>query len=224
MNALVCLESVRPSRASRCALRLACELGEGARLVVLSAGGSVHSESLDLARRCAAVTRVVHLDDPSLEVADYFTLGMVLAEAARRLDASLVLTGESSDEEGQGLVPAALAHHLRAPLVSQVQAVRTSALCPDSVEVTLRAGGRLCRLFSPLPLVASVPASGTAARLAAERHPCGLEVLTLEQLGIDPSRLVFRPDLLGGFVPGPPAPFRHTTFDEAADLLLRRDP
>jgi electron transfer flavoprotein beta subunit len=193
------------------------------RVAALCVGGGAECESIGQARRCGSVERVFHLDDSSLNKADFFTLGMVLAEAAQHLCAGLVITGESSDEEGQGLVPAALAHHLRAPLVSRVQGIRALESPPNCVEVSLRASGRLCRLQSPLPLIASVPPLGLPAGTAGETELRPIETLTLEQLGIDPSRLVFRPELLGIFVPGKPVPVQGGTFDEAADILLRRN-
>ena len=163
MIVLVCLESPAPSRASRAALDLACTLAADAQVVAVSAGGSAASKSLDLARRRSPVSRVLHIEDPALDQADFLTTGMVLAEAARHLEAGLVIAGERSDHEGQGLVPAAIAHHLHAHLVSRVQSVRLAAT-PDTVEVTLRAGGTICTLACPMPLVLTTSPGQTSPR------------------------------------------------------------
>jgi hypothetical protein len=63
---LVCLESPSPSLASRAALRLACGLGDRAKVVVLSVGCESAGPSFELARRSAAVRRIVHLSPAPL--------------------------------------------------------------------------------------------------------------------------------------------------------------
>ena len=220
MIVLVCLESPAPGRASRAAIDLACTLAGGAQVMAISAGGPASSASLALARAHASVARVLHLDEPALDKADFLTVGMVLAEAARHLQADLIIAGERSDDEGQGLVPAALAHHLKVPLISRVQAVRLSATA-ETVEVTTRAGGQLCTLACPLPLVLSTTPSRASAAEPAMANRGVVETLTLAQLGVDGSRLVPRPDLLGALVPAAAACARDMTFAQAAENLLR---
>jgi electron transfer flavoprotein beta subunit len=216
---LVCLESPCPGRASRAALALACSLTETAAVVALSAGGTKDGAAVALARSCPAFSRIVHIDDAVLDQADFMTMGMVLAEAARHLEASLVLTGERSDDEGQGLVPAALAHHLRANLLSRVQAVRLSPE-PDTVEVTLRAGGQRCSVAAHAPLVLTTCA-GLDSSFPTEAPLRDAETLSLASIGIDGSRLVPRPDLLGGFVPRPVPGPHEMDWAEARSALLR---
>jgi electron transfer flavoprotein alpha/beta subunit len=217
---LLCLESPSPGRASRAALDLACTLAGSAKVIALSAGGPAASASLELARACASVARVIHLDDPLLDKADFLTMGMVLAEAARHLEASLVIAGERSDEEGQGLVPAALAHDLKAHLISRVDAVRVSATA-DAVEVRVRAGGQICTIECPLPLVLTAPPRAAGEARPTASHPASIETLPLTQLAIDASRLVPRPDLLGSLAPAPAESVREMTFEEASAALLR---
>jgi electron transfer flavoprotein alpha/beta subunit len=217
---LLCLESPSPGRASRAALDIACTLAETASVVAISAGGGKDGPAIALARSCAALSRVVHIDDAALDQADFMTTGMVLAEAARRLEASFVLAGERSDDEGQGLVPAALSHHLHANLLSRVQAVRLSPNA-DTVEVTLRAGGQRCTVAAHAPLVLTTCA-GLHARTSQHGAPVrDVETLSLASIGIDGSRLVPRPDLLGGFVPKPEPGPREMALAEACAALLR---
>jgi electron transfer flavoprotein alpha/beta subunit len=147
-------------------------------------------------------------------------MGMVLAEAARHLEASLVIAGERSDEEGQGLVPAALAHDLKAHLISRVDAVRVSATA-DAVEVRVRAGGQICTIECPLPLVLTTPPRAAGEARPTASHPGSIETLPLTQLAIDASRLVPRPDLLGSLAPAPAESVREMTFEEASAALLR---
>jgi Electron transfer flavoprotein, beta subunit len=207
------------------ALSLACSMGEAARVVVLSAGGVSKSASLELARRCEAVRRIVQVQDSTLDEADFLTLGMVLAEAARHLEARVVLAGEHSDGEGQGMVPAALAHHLRAPLLARVEAVQSPATDDEVLQVTVRSAGRLCKVTCPLPVVLATPpglASVGSQPTEGKKSSPAVETLSLAQLGIDASRLVPRPDLLGAIVPAPAEILQHKSFDEAAQILLRR--
>jgi electron transfer flavoprotein alpha/beta subunit len=220
---LVCLESPSPSQASRAALHLGCSLGEKAEVVVLSFGGEAENASIELARQSASVRRIVHLQNTGIKKVDFFTLGMILAEASRYLAARVVLTGEHSDSEGQGMVPAALAHHLQAPLFGRVQA---ASLAPDDevLHLTVRSGGRLCKVMSRLPVVlATQPARGIDHGQPAEGRNPGptVEVLSLAQLGMDASRLVPRPELLGTFVAAPAEIAQHKSFDEAARIILR---
>lgn len=230
MIVLVCLESPTPSLASRAALRLACSLGEETEVVVLTVGSETKGASIELARPSAAVRRIIRLQDTAFSKADFLTLGMILAEAARYLEARVVFAGEHSDSEGQGIVPAALAHHLRAPLFARVHSVHLPAAQNGKFEnleilqMTVRSGGRLCKVTSPLPVVLTTSPSHTSDPQPLEvRNPApALEVLSLAQLGVDASRLVPRPDLLGTFAPAPAEIVQHKSFDEAARILLRR--
>jgi electron transfer flavoprotein beta subunit len=223
--ALVCLESPRPSQASRAALSLACSLGEHVQVIVVSAGDGAENESCELARQTLEVRRIVHLREPALEEADFLTLGMVLAEAAKHLEARVILVGEHSDDEGQGLVPAALAHHLRAPLLARVHGVEFSATNEEVLQVTVRASGRLCKVSSALPIVLATSSLPPSARLqptfGSKRTSPTVETLSLSQLGLDKSRLVPRPDLRGACVPAKVDPVAYKSFDEAAQILLR---
>ena len=225
MIVLVCLESRQPSQASRAALNLARRMGENAQVIMLSAGGAARSASCEFVRQIEFVRRIVQLRDSALDEADFLTLGMVLAEAARHLEARVVLVGEHSDDEGQGLVPASIAHHLRAPLLAQVREVQFSTTDEDVLHVTVRAGGRLCKIRSPLPLVLATPpalAGASSQPDQGQRSSATVETLTLVRLGIDASRLVPRPDLLGALVPVQAELVQHKSFDEAAQILLRR--
>ena len=224
MIVLVCLESLGISRAGRAAMNLARRFANTAEVVALSAGGPVDGASLEMARQGGA-QRALHLDEPALDRADFLTLGMVLAEAARYLQAPLVITGERSDDEGQGLVPAALAHHLGTPIVARVQDVEPSTATSHAVVLTVRAGGRENRIEMRLPLVLSTspaPCGPDAGAVAGQTFRPLVERLTLSQLGLDPSRVVPRPALLGTRSSVLAPAIQRRTFDEVAALLLRR--
>ena len=218
MIVVACLEAPAPSRASRTALDLAAALASQAQVIALCAGGPPGSPSLALAASCAAVSRVLHIDDPVLAGADVLTLGSVLAQAVRFLGAGLVVAGDRSEDEGQGLVPAALAHHWGVPLLSRVQAVALPEV--DTVQVTVRSGGQLATLSCVPPLVLSTPPAAAIRELTmgASRAP---EALPLAQLGLDASRLVPRPDLVGTLVPGTAELAAAMTWEEFPSALTR---
>ena len=120
------------------------------------------------------------------------------------------------------MVPAALAHHLRAPLFARVADVRLPETGDDVLRLTIRSSGRLCRVVSPLPAVLAIPAGvADGPQTPDGKTAPTVETLTLAQLAIDASRLVPRPDLLGTLVPKATQIVQHKTFDEAAHILLR---
>jgi electron transfer flavoprotein beta subunit len=218
---MVCLEPPSPGLASRAALALTATLASHAKVVVIAAGGASDCQSMRLARSCTWVSRVVHLHDSTLDHADFMTMGTALSEAARHLEANLIITGEHADDEGQGMVPAVIAGHLRAPLLSRAQAVRLPASA-DTVEVEVRSGGQICTLACPLPLVLTTPPLLGEAAEAPGPAVREVELLALAVLGIDACRLVPRPSLLGTLVPPPPAhESRRMTPDAVTTALLR---
>lgn len=222
MIVLVCLESPIPGPAAREALHLAARLRGHARIFSLTVDGPKACESLAVARQHDAVERAYHLADPTLDKADFFTLGMVIAETARHLEARLILMGQLAHGEGQGLVPAAVAHHLRAPLIARIRAVRCSANAPDTVEVDTRANGRMVTVVSPLPLVLAAPPVTPIVGVPGENRESRQEelvTLSLGQIGVDASRMVPRPDLLGKLVPAPAPRIETRSVVEIAKMI-----
>lgn len=222
MTVLVCLETPQPGRATKAAELLARRLAPLVQIVAVSAGGGVDNATLAWALGRRSFTRVIHLDDPTLDKVDFMTLGIVLAEVARHVRADLVIAGEHSDGEGQGLVPAALAHELHAPLIARVQDVRLAGA--DEFEVEVRAGGRLCTLACRRPIVLTTSLATDGGNVAPDDTTAAsaVESISLAHLSLDPSRLVPRPELLGSHFPIPAEKLRQMTPDEAARCLLGR--
>lgn len=221
MIVLVCLEPPKPGRAAKAADRLARKLGTSAETVAVSAGGSRESESLAWALGRRSFQRIIHLDDPTLDKADFMTVATVLSEVGRQIRADVVIVGEHSDGEGQGLVPAALAHQLQVPFIARVLDARLG----DSarLEVTVSAAGRLWTVGCPSSVVISTSASLDDHETPDAAAPAScVETLSLAQLTLDPSRLVPRPELLGSLVPFPAEARRQMTPAEAARFILRR--
>ncbi len=221
MIVLVCLEPPQPGRASKAADRLARKLAGTVETVAVTAGGPPGSESLEWALGRRTYRRVIHLDAPSLDEADFMTVATVLSEVARQIHADVVITGEHSDAEGQGLVPAALAHQLQAPFIARVQDVRRSDA--GLLEVVVPAAGRICRVACPAPVVISTGASCDDGDMHDANNPAStVETLNLAQLALDPSRLVPRPELLGTSVAVPDEARPRMTPEQAAQFILRR--
>ena len=222
MIILVCVEPAGLSAASGAALQVACDSGPSVRVVVASAGSAQQFRKSSTLVSPGPVERILRLQESALGDANCDTTAMLLAEIARHVKAQVVLAGEQSGAEGQGLVAAGIANHLQAPYLAGVAAVFATDR-PDRVQVTVRSGGCLCKVISPVPVVAAVPPLGrTAETPAAEVTLPKVEVLSLADLGVDASRLVRRPDLRGTLVSTPGQVVRNTTFEQAARLLLRR--
>jgi electron transfer flavoprotein beta subunit len=198
MNTIACIASPHPSRACQAALAMACQLGDGVSITVLSAGPEPETTAFRDSR-LINVTRAVHLCDPALANADAFVLGTVLAESARWLQGELIFAGTASDDEGRGLVPAMLAQHLGAHILSDVENVFFDGAEPKEIIAVCHAGGQRLRLAFKLPVVLTVaPALPLSETPPAEPiAPPQVEYLTLAQLGIEASQLVPMPDLLG---------------------------
>lgn len=221
MIVLVCLEPPQPGRAARAADLLARKLAGTAETVAVTAGGPPGNESLDWAIGRRSYQRVIHLDAPFLDEADFMTVATVLSEVARQIRADVVVAGEHSDAEGQGLVPAALAHQLQAPFIARVQDARRSDA--GLLEVAVPAAGRICRVACPTPVVISTGASCDDGGMHDANAPASsVETLTLAQLALDPSRLVPRPELLGTSVAVPADARPRMTPEQAAQFILRR--
>lgn len=220
MIVLVCLEPPQPGRAVKSAVRLARKLSAKAEIVAVSAGGAPGNESLAWALGRRAFHRIIHLADPCLDKADFMMVATVLSEVVRQIHADVVIAGEHSDAEGQGLVPAALAHQLQVPFIARAQ----DAQWDDSgqLEVTVPAAGRLCTVVCPVPIVFSTNAGCADDSAPDANNPASsVEPISLAQLTLDPSRLVPRPELLGTAIAIPAEAQRRMTPDEAARFILR---
>lgn len=215
MKVLVCLEGPQPGRASTTALALALALPAEAEITVLTAAADDNS-AWRQERVPAGVTQLVRLIDPALDQGDFLTLGLALAMAARRIGAQLLLTGARADDEGLGAVPAALARHLDAPLLTRVDSVDGSTA--DSVCATIRGGGLVRVMKIRLPAVLSVAALALMPTTPppARATTTTIETWSLVDLGLDPAVILRRDDGLGVFRPGAG---KAAVISSAAELL-----
>jgi electron transfer flavoprotein alpha/beta subunit len=210
---------------------LALARGLGAAALAIEALGTpglapraVHQA---LAAGAAGAVRVI---DAALAAADAHTTGFVLAEVMRRLDPDLILFAEDTDPDGALDVPAALAHRLGVPYVPQAVDVsaRTAASvngAPSPFEVTLQRGPSTLRARLPRGAVVGVTLDRGGATHDVQAPDAGatlsaIEILTLADLGIDPSLVRRRNDLRGVVEPaGRPALLTTTAVASLADWL-----
>lgn len=215
MNAVVCVAAPLPNRACHAALAMACRLRAGVNLTLLTASHEPRPPVLETLTHLG-VQRVVHLCDPVFEVADAFGLGMAMAAAVRRLQTDVVFAGNAGDEHGFGLVPAAVAHHWNAHLLSGVEDVAWDEPAGELTAST-RAGGKRLRLAFKPPVVLTVP----AAKMGPLEWPTNnlavsIETWDLARLELKPHHLDFGFDRLSSTGP---ATRRSETLDSVADLV-----
>ncbi len=222
MIALVCIEPTGASAASSVALRAASNAGHGLKVVVVSLGSAQQFRKSPRLHPTGPIERILRVQDGGLADANADTTGLVLAELARHIQASVVLVGEQSGTEGTGLVGAALAEHWQAPYVAGGHALGVDDAAAK-LRVSVRAGGCLCEILAPPPVVIATPPLGSALEPSEDELPVPpVETLALGDLAIDPSRLVRRPDLRGTLISTPAQVVRNTTFEQAARALARR--
>lgn len=200
MNAVVCVAAPLPNRACHAALSMAFRLREGVNLTLLTAGHETRPPVLQTLAHLGA-KRVVHLCDPVFEVADAFGLGMALAAAVRHLQTDVVFAGSAGDTHGFGLVPASVAHHWNAHILSGVEDVAWDDSTSELMATT-RAGGQKLRLAFKPPVVLTVPESKLGPiKLATSDDPVPVETLTLAQIALKPNHLDFGYDRLSSTGP-----------------------
>jgi electron transfer flavoprotein alpha/beta subunit len=200
MNVVVCVAAPALNRACRAALAMALRLGDSAHLTVLTAGHETQPPVLETLVHLGA-PRVVHLCDPVFEAADAFGLGMALAAAVRHLQADFVFAGNAGDKHGFGLVPAAVAHHWNANVLSGVEDVSWDGSAGELVTVT-NAGGQRLRLAWKSPVVLTVPALKIGdVELPTTSAESPVETLDLAKLELKPNQLDFGYDRLASTGP-----------------------
>ncbi|MGZ8438628.1 MAG: electron transfer flavoprotein subunit beta/FixA family protein [Candidatus Limnocylindrales bacterium] len=172
------------------ALKLTAAAGEGGEVTLLSMAPAAAPETLRKALAMGA-TRGVLVTDPALAGSDAVSTARVLAAALRALEFDLVLAGvDTSDGVGR-TVAAAVAAHLRLPLLSYAARIE-----PDEAAATVRV-----HRISPTGydlLEAPMPALISCTQVLGEpRYPSlkgimgarskEIAIRSLADLGLDPA-------------------------------------
>jgi electron transfer flavoprotein alpha/beta subunit len=217
----------------RHAIGLACSTG--AEVVVLEAVGergsapSAAGQALD-----AGALRAIRLVEPALAAADAHATGYALASVIDHLKVDLVLFGGDADPEGVPDVPASIAHHMTALFLTGavgLKSPRDQGGVP--LELVVENSGWLRRLQIPLNAVIGIESGrGDAAgsrranvaedeeRGAVTPAPAGVQVLTLQDLHLDPGVIRRRNDLRG-VIESAPRPLVTLKSATALAALLR---
>lgn len=172
------------------ALEEAIRIGErdGAEVVVVSVGPAEADESLRTAL-ALGVDRAVLVTDPDAAGSDLLATATLLAAVLEREGADLVLFGQQSSDSGGGALWAAVAEKLHRPFVSQA-----SALTLADGRITVRRETEYGHdvIEAPLPALVAVSDAinepryaSLKGRMGAKKKP--LDVLTIAELGLDPS-------------------------------------
>jgi electron transfer flavoprotein alpha/beta subunit len=171
----------------------------GAMVTALLAGTAVESGPLERAL-AAGADHAVRVAGDDFGVADFHTVGHVLANAIRHLGADLVLTGARSDDDGLGAVPAAVARHLGLPFVSAVEDI---ALGDGRAEITVRGGGRKRRLRVVLPAVLAIAAGPPTGISPPDRVDHSTDIQLMPLADSEATVVRRRSELVGRSEPAP---------------------
>lgn len=135
--------------------------------------------------------RAVLVTDPALAGSDISGTAYVLAAAVGKQDADLVLLGQQAADADCYVMAAAVADHLRRPLVTQVAELRLDG---GAVKAKRQAEHGYDLIEAPLPAVVSVSDAINTPRLpsikaimGAKRKP--LETLSAGDLELDTARV-----------------------------------
>lgn len=159
----------------------------GTEVVVLSMTPESASATVrkGLAMGAASAVQVV---DEGLLGADLGLTAEVLAAALRRVGFDLVIAGNQSTDGSGGVLPAMVADLLDVPAATYLNSVEISDAAVRGVRAS---DGATATVSAELPAVISITEALPDARfpnfkgiMAAKKKP--FEVLTLEDLGIDP--------------------------------------
>ena len=151
-----------------------------AEVVVVSMGPEPAAESLRAALALGA-DRAVLVSDPALGGSDLIVTSRVLARVLEREGADLVLFGQQSSDGGGGVLWAAVAEHLRLPIVSQAAELVVDG---GTVRVTRQTEVADDVIEAPLPAIVSVSDAINEPRYASLKGKMGAKKKPLEQLSL----------------------------------------
>jgi len=172
---------------------------EEALTITESGGGEVTVLTMGPAQAAAAVRKSlqmgahkgVHVLDDAIHGSDAAATSLVLAEAIKKLDHDLIITGMASTDGGMSVIPAMLAERL-----GIAQVTFASEIVVDGETVRIRRDGDVATetIEASTPLVLSVTDQSNEPRypsfkgiMAAKKKP--VETWSLTELGVDPAQV-----------------------------------
>jgi electron transfer flavoprotein alpha/beta subunit len=198
--------------AERAAIDAAVALGaaRGAPVIAIAAGAAQIHERALAAALAAGCARAIRIEAPIADEIDYLGLAQILAQATRKVGAAVIFCGDRSGDEATGAVGPAVAELIDAAHLTGVDGVEA-----DGGRVIAHREPDRFRIAPPAVLAIAAPAgAGGAAATAGDAAADGIEVMTLDALGLDPRVLTHRRATSGAItststvetVPGIPIP------------------
>jgi electron transfer flavoprotein beta subunit len=194
---------------------LALKVGAGVTVTALAAGPAEREDEALRLAMAAGVDRAFRVDDSTLNAMDYYGLARALAGAIKHQGFDLVLTGDRSEDEGQGAVGPAVAELLG---VLHLGAARRVTIVDKEVRATRREAGIERTLALPLPALVAV-AAHTGGALVDSGAQKPITVLDLATIGLSAPELKHREPLLGR--PQPVRLSRNATLVGPEELVVR---
>jgi electron transfer flavoprotein alpha/beta subunit len=198
------------------AIRAAVAVGRsrGVTVAAIAAGPpGVHDRALAVAL-AAGCQRAIRVDATIADEIDYLGLAQLLAQAVRKVDAGLVFCGDRSSDEATGVIGPAVAEMIDAAHLTGVETVAAG----DGDTVLARRGSERHRVSPTAVLcIAAARSDGAPAEKLASIEPVAeptIELMTLDELGLDPRILLHRRTSAGAItasanvetLPGVPIP------------------
>jgi len=159
---------------------------QGGEVVLVSLGPEKAVESLRKALAMGA-DRALLVSDEAAEGSDLLGTSTALASALARVEADLVLFGQASSDGDGAVLWAAVADHLRRPLISQVASLTVGG---DSVTGKRQTEHGYDLISAPLPAVIAVSDAINEPRYPSLKGIMGAkskpqETIALADLGVD---------------------------------------
>jgi electron transfer flavoprotein beta subunit len=161
----------------------------GGDVIVLTMGPGATTDPMRRAMAMGA-TSGVFVTDPALAGSDAVATGRTLAAALKKLEADLVLFGQSSADAAGGVVPSIVAEFLGRPLLAFASKVEVEG---NTVTIQREAEVGYTTVQAPLPALVSVAKAinnnprypSMKGIMSAKKKP--LETWTLADLGLEAS-------------------------------------
>ncbi len=163
----------------------------GGDVIILTMGPGTTNDPMRRALAMGATSGVL-VSDPALAGSDAVATGRVLAAALKKLEADLVLFGQSSADAYGGIVPSITAEFMGMPLLSYATKVEVAG---NNVTIEREAEVGYTTATAPLPALVSVAKAinnnprypSMKGIMTAKKKP--IETWTLADLGLDAAQV-----------------------------------
>jgi electron transfer flavoprotein alpha/beta subunit len=178
----------------RAAVRAAVALGMdlGTQVIAIAAGAAAQHERALRVAIGAGCDRAVRIESDDAAALDYLGLAQILAQAAKKLGANLIVCGDKSTDEATGALGPAVAELLDAAHLTDVDglAARERAVIASRPPLQFR-------ITPPAILAIRSGDVDTTQPIAAPDAAATIAVMSLADIGLDPRVLAHRKETSG---------------------------